>query len=513
MVPLPRRVVSYFLISFLCVGFYLIVAYLQNGEFGFPLDDAWIHQVYARNLGTRFEFAFFAGQPSAGSTSPLWALWLGLGYFLRLDFRVWALASGIVLLGASGWMAQRVAHCLTGDVRVANWAVPFLIILEWHMVWAAASGMEILLFVLLALALVEAFFARRNAFLGGLLAGLLTLTRPEGIVLVGLVGLGILLRSSQTTTGFVPLGDTAAANSSHSRVSLNLAGVKPFVAFASTTILVLVPYLLFNLQASGTLLPNTFYAKASEYAELTAQTNFFVRWLSMYRQPFLGAQLLLLPGSVFAVVDLAGQRDWTRLLPALWILLLPALYAWRLPVEYQFGRYMMPVIPFVILYGAAGTVTLFRQANTQPKPLLRLVRRTLTVTIGVLLVIFLVLGAKSYAQSVAVINCEMVTAAKWTATHVPEGLLAAHDIGAQEYFDERPMLDLAGLVSPEVIPFIRKETQLKEWMIARGAKYAVFFPTWYPTLARDPHLHEIFSTDCALTRELGEENLRVYSLQ
>ena len=45
----------------------------RGGPLGFPLDDAWIHQTYARNLGLRAEFSFVPGQPSAGSTSPLWS--------------------------------------------------------------------------------------------------------------------------------------------------------------------------------------------------------------------------------------------------------------------------------------------------------------------------------------------------------------------------------------------------------------------------------------------------------
>lgn len=161
--PRGFALMIYFLLSLAAVAFYLLVAYLQNGMFGFPLDDAWIHQAYARNLGTRLEFSFFAGQPSAGSTSPLWAILLSSGYVLRIDFGVWAIFLGIVLLGASAVMTQRVTKCLTDDTRVANLFAPLFLIFEWHMVWAAASGMEIMLFVFLSLALMESFFARRNA--------------------------------------------------------------------------------------------------------------------------------------------------------------------------------------------------------------------------------------------------------------------------------------------------------------------------------------------------------------
>src|SRR5581483_3131331 len=76
----PSPASLYFLLAAVAVLCYVLVAYVQNGTFGFPLDDAWIHQVYARNLGTHLEFSFFPGQPSAGSTSPLWAILLAVGY-------------------------------------------------------------------------------------------------------------------------------------------------------------------------------------------------------------------------------------------------------------------------------------------------------------------------------------------------------------------------------------------------------------------------------------------------
>ncbi len=484
--PSVARPALYFLLAALTVAFYLLISQLQNGAFGFPLDDAWIHQVYARNLGTRWEFSFFAGQPSAGSTSPLWAILLSSGYALRIDFRVWTILLGIVFLGTSGIMTQRVTTHLISDSRVANWFAPLLVILEWHLVWAAASGMEIVLFVFLALALVESFFAKRHALVVGLLAGLLVLTRPDGVVLVALIGLGLVLRALQEPKEFLKI-----------------------VVFGVVCLFLLVPYAWFNLQTSGTLLPNTFYAKSAEYAELTTQTNFFARWISMYRQPLIGAQLLLLPGLAYAIYSFARKRDWEKILPALSVVILPTLYAWRLPVEYQFGRYIMPIIPFVMIYGIIGTRFLFARISW------RVLRRAWGTTIAVLLVAFLFLGANFYAQSVAIVNCEMVAVANWTRANVPQGaLLAAHDIGAQAYFDpQHPLLDMAGLVSPEVISFIRDEAKLKAWMRERGAQFAIFFPTWYPNLANDEAFQEIFSTGCAVTRGMGEENLRVYKLQ
>ncbi|NLF15366.1 MAG: hypothetical protein GX597_26550, partial [Anaerolineaceae bacterium] len=61
----------------LAVAGYLLVAWAA-GYAGFPLDDAWIHQTYARNLAATGQLAYLPGQPSAGSTSPSWSFLLSV---------------------------------------------------------------------------------------------------------------------------------------------------------------------------------------------------------------------------------------------------------------------------------------------------------------------------------------------------------------------------------------------------------------------------------------------------
>src|SRR3989304_4633058 len=96
---------------FISLGFASVLLYLgasyAGGFLGFPLDDAWIHQTYARNLAERHEFAFIPGHPSAGSTSPLWSGILAVGHLLHVPYLVWTYVLGGALLGFTAWLGDR----------------------------------------------------------------------------------------------------------------------------------------------------------------------------------------------------------------------------------------------------------------------------------------------------------------------------------------------------------------------------------------------------------------------
>ena len=77
----------------------------------------------------------------------------------------------------------------------------------------------------------------------------------------------------------------------------------------------------------------------------------------------------------------------------------------------------------------------------------------------------------------------MVVAAHWVAQNVPpDRVLAVHDIGALGYYVGNPILDLAGLITPDVVPFIRDEVKLVEYLDANSVDYLIVFAGEYPHL-------------------------------
>jgi hypothetical protein len=497
------------LLALLSTSGYVVWNYSQ-GLVGFPLDDAWIHQTYARNLAETGQLAFLPGQPSAGSTSVAWSFLLSLGYMLGLDYRLWAYLLGALSLAATSWLAYRLFLRFVPSKPTVALLTGLFCAVEWHLVWAATSGMETMLFIALSLAMLEYFFSRvalrqspldpvtmrkEQAIVSavgiGLLGGVLTLTRPEGLALTGLVfiGLAILPRPS----GQAEIRDRVLSTA----VSLLALAV------------LLVPYFAFNYRASGSLLPNTFYAKQVEYQ---VDWPLHLRFWWVLRPTLVGAQVLLVPGFVYAAYLLLRRRDWPAIVPLVWWLGFLSVYALRLPVNYQHGRYLMPTIPLLLIYGIWGTDRMLRPRSSHL--FVRVLSRGLPVTIALLALLFWGRGAQAYSEDVGFVENEMVAAARWLNEHAaPADIIAVHDIGAVGYLSDQPLLDLAGLITPDVIPFMTDSEQLLDWMNEQGAAYAVFFADFSPTyerLAVDPSLSEVHCTDYAWTRSSGHKNMCIY---
>ncbi len=197
---------------------------------------------------------------------------------------------------------------------------------------------------------------------------------------------------------------------------------------------------------------------------------------------------------------------WGSLAALIWCAGYLILYISRLPV-YQHGRYIMPAMPIFFLFGLLAFAEfdkgkLFSRYHWIGQTIWH-------ASIVMLTFAFIFLGARSYAQDVAVIESEMVVTAKWVAANLPpDALIAAHDIGALGYFDYHELIDLAGLISPDVIPFIRDEPQLANYLNQNSADYLIAFPEFYPLLTASAET--VFVTNSAITLTFGQKNMVVY---
>jgi 4-amino-4-deoxy-L-arabinose transferase-like glycosyltransferase len=215
----------------------------QLGAYGLTLDDAWIHQTYARNLARGQWFTYTGDRASSGSTSPIWTMLLSVGHLLGLDPVNWSMLLGALFHILTAAMVYFLSLLYFGDRWLAAWSA-VLTALEWHLVWAALSGMETTLFVafsLLYLYLIQTQWAR--IWLMGLLGGLLFLVRPEGALLIAIAGLKVLWTYRQ---------DWRRA-------------LKSLVLMGLAFLLVISPILIFNSIVSGRPLPGTFRSKFAQW--------------------------------------------------------------------------------------------------------------------------------------------------------------------------------------------------------------------------------------------------------
>lgn len=508
-----RRDGIFLLLSALMVTIFVVSA----GGWGFPLDDSWIHQTYGRNLALHGEWAFILGQPSAASTSPLYTLVLALGYVLRVPYMLWAHLLGTLALTITAMLGARMTEYVLPESKSAGWGVGLALIFTWHLIWAAASGMETMLFCMMTFVLIylafretdrncnrdsQALIIRGTIF--GVATALTALARPEGAMLGGIIALLMLI--------IRPQGNLQ---------KVIIYGIGSAIGFAIT----ISPYLWLNLQLTGGILPNTANAKFEQHAILL-QLPYLVRYRDLVLAIFAGGQFLLIIG-VFVyiwqkIIDKNRLQNLYFLLPVFWGLAHIAVYASRLPATYQHGRYVIPALPSFIFAGVIGLLVLLQSVKkTRSESIFGLLRRVtvqvLAISTAILFLVFIPSGIQAYTNDVGVINSEMVASAEYINENIPlTDLMAIHDIGAVGYFAPRDMIDIAGLVTPEIIPIVTDGDALWAYMEANGADYLMAFPDQLPNDdPNDPRLCLVFTTNSVITervRGASGQSMAIYRL-
>jgi hypothetical protein len=465
--------------SLIAVLSYLVASALIF-RVGFPLDDSWIHLTYARNLAEHGEWAFRLGERSAGSTAPLWTVLLSIGFLLNLGPYVWTYLLGWLVLTLLAICAENIARKMIASYTSRiPWAGLFFIF-AWHLTWAAVSGMETLLHGLIILAVLGALIGGSRRYLTlGLLAGLSIWVRPDGMTLLG----PILFAAFVSEKTWYLRGE---------------AFWKTLVGFGS----LFFPYLLFNLALSNQPMPNTFYAKQAEYADWTSMA--LTHRISNYLWPILASPfVVLVPAALIWLVKSIRARNWSALASLIWFLGYIGIYFARLP-PYQHGRYIIPALPIMYLWGILGLFELV----SSPK-LNRRIVVVWQITLVVLTVAFEFIGARQNANDVFLIESEMVAMAEWVEQNLPgDARLAVHDIGALGFHVQNPLVDMAGILTPQVVPFIRDEAQLAEYLDANSVDYLITFPSFYPQLTSQRE--SLFEAGLEYDVLHFDENMQVY---
>jgi len=437
---------------------------------GEALDDFFITYRYAANLAGGQGFVFNPGERVFALTNPGLALLLAAGRLLT-GVSVPVLASflsGLSLLAVAALVlleaqaADRAPEAWLGGTLLA--ASSFLWVLQ------GGEGMPMLAMLLLA-----ARWGADRPVGAGLLAGFAVWLRPEAAV--GAVLLGFLLWRERRRLSWRLLAAAAAV-----------------VALGA-----LLAWLYF-----GTPVPNSLAAKRA-LAEGASGLSFWPRSAELARRhagPLWPA--VVASGILGQAILLRAGGRCLRLLSC-FALILAVLYP-LLGVPYA-PWYVLPMA-VALLYGLAFLIGSLARVDLESsrrrlpassshepeatKAAGSPARRGLAA-----------LAALAAVLVLAPVACSLVPAelrrlrrfdwpphmrayrqaAAWLKTHAPPAAqVSYYEVGALGYFSERSVIDVVGVVSPELLPYVRRR-DFAGAFLARPGAYALYHPDrgpWMP---------------------------------
>ena len=387
-------------------------------------DDAWISLRYADNLASGHGLVFNPGERVEGFTNLLWTL-LGAGV-LRLGLPpvlAVKMTGGLCALGllvsarlalADAGLGER-SRLVVGVVLATCVVVPY-----WSL-----SGLETVPY---AWAVLEGTrrFARavadgRSCSPGGAAAlALATLLRPEGAAYVVLLGIA-------TAWAFL-------------RRSPARAGLRDLAVSAGIYLVPVGAWQVVRVTWYGEWLPNTFFAKVGGGAWVLARGLEYLRD-GLVETPAVALLLGL------AIAAPAARRP----IVGLCSLLVAFQLAYVVKIGGDFmgqSRFLVPIVPLLcVAWGAA----------VHDRTRLLAVTAVAAMALGLLPYVTQGLGHEHDGHL-----RRYERAADWIAIHTPpDALIATPAIGVIGYVSRRPILDVFGLIDPEIARHTTSDYELR----------------------------------------------------
>ena len=460
----------------------LIGIYLFSGFRSWAYDDPFITYRYAENLRNGLGFVYNPGEKTLSTTTPLFTLILALFGYLWSDLPQLANFLGVIALVLGGIFLWDFGH--TWKYPVVGWAG--LLLYPTFPLVVATLGSETPLYLAFCLGIFT-FYARRRYPLAGLFAALAILTRPDGVLVIVILGIDYVLRARRAISWKV--------------IVIFLLPALLWLVFAWIYFGDPLPITLATKQQQGNMTISQKFAPGI----FTILQYFFIRWY-YWIEVFVA-----LIGMVYVGWK---ARQWSVFL--IW----PALYyiAYALLGVSRYFWYYAPLVPgFVVLVGL-GIVAICRWVqivyerqsgitNDNVQGTDNGVRLNLRLA-GFLILFFLVFQV--YDLSNARMFSDMRfgiyrAAGEWLEKNTsPADSVGTMEVGIIGYYAHRPMVDFAGLIQPEVAELLTQNTTYEEaavWAVRKyQPRYVVLASGLYPLLD-----DEIVSNYCKLVAQLSGE--------
>lgn len=481
------------IISFGLSFYYLNFAMNQNLGFGFPLDDPWIHLTFAKNLVDYHSFSYFKNEmATAGSTSPIYTLILAVGFYLTNNEYILSYILGISFLILSVLAFYRLSSFEFGKENYYALIFTGIFLIDKWMNFISLSGMETTMFIFILIASVY-FYKTKKAVPFAIFLGLIMWGRPDGLVFICALALDYFI----------------AKYFSKSDKNIILFNKSELIKIGVISGAIVILYFIMNLMLSGSILPNTYTAKITYYVSKLETRGNFLKF-EVWQYFTAGGYGIIMIGFIFSVLkmiyDLFKKKYNPNIIYIAFSFALVFVYWLKMPYAHRFSRYLMPIIPFFILASGLGFRDLFKLLGGYFK--------NRNFTVGLYLIISAVIlfySVKSYTENKELfateckyINDRQVAAALWIRNNTNENeIIATHDVGAIGFYCGRKIVDVAGLVTPELITKINDENYnefLTDYLKKANVSYLVFLNEWNRVVNQNP----LFTTANKLPPEVME---------
>lgn len=403
----------------------VIVFYVTASlHFSSTPDETYVYLQYGKNIAHGEGISFNAGSPSYGINGPLWAFLIAGGVKLKLDPYVVAKTLDIVFASLALMAVLAFAFIVTRDRLYALIAALIFSFDAWFLRWAG-SGTETSLAVLLAM--LSLWYAFKKEYItSSLVAGLLTLVRPEGVFL------------------FLAAEVDAVLNSRD-----RMSAVRTVVGSSLLYGMIVGTWLGFSYAYFGTILPN----------QLLSALFRGLSWPTVLANAFatikiIGAtQLVLVLFLVGGVVVTAWHSGWRIIreegFPLIWVLSVLFCYV---PFNGEVSsRQLLLGLPVLVVYGVWGIKRLEISSLVSPQRGIAILLVVAGVSLAQNQVIYRGWVLPSVNNLELGVNECLKPIGYWIRTHTPAGTtILTQEAGVIGYVSERNVIDASGVIAPEI---------------------------------------------------------------
>lgn len=458
--------------------YYVIYQYSKNGFFSFPLDDPWIHLQFARNLIEYGAYSYFKDQViTSGSTSPLYTFLAALLYLIIKNEFILSYIIGILFFGLMTYFFFKLTQ-FEFNSNYAALVLSILVAIQPKLGLISVSGMETTMFIFFIISSIY-FYRRENYLIAGIFSGLSVWARPEGLILIAILTFDLIIQIIYFKTEFAE----------------KFIKEKRYVHFVLPILIIIISYFLFNYILSGNILPNTYKAKLTYYFG-SDRKNFLKRDVIDYfsTKEFILIWIPFVLNILFIVRDIFKKEYNKSIVYFSFILSFILIYYIQLPFTHRFGRYLMPVIPIYLLTAFDGFQRILNYLQVKSKSDQSKFLNIIYVAFGLFILVLSLNQIPKNAEEIAYTGKyhydRHIRIAEWIKQNTKENeVIATHDIGAIAFYSNRKIIDMVGLVNPEVIEHLNDKNlsdYLKNYFIKNNVSYFVTMRNWFEAVNQRP---------------------------